>query len=497
MNQVLEKNLTELKHKQIDPWALGYHIQSKSGWINDPNGLCFHKGRYHVFFQHHPHTPKWGPMHWGHVSSTDLIHWEHHPIALTPGDEGMCFSGSAVSVGDELALIYTGHKWLKEDHNDDYMVQHQCLATSKDGVNFQKKGIVIASAYNSEIVHFRDPKVWNENNAWHMVVGVKENDQGKVAYYRSDNLEQWEFINILGTADAKRDEGYMWECPDFFKLGDKHILICSPQGMSSNQYERRNLFQNGYFVGQFNVVNGEFSRGNFKELDYGHDFYACQTFLDDEGRRIAIAWMDMWESAMPEQAFGRAGALTIPRELTIDKLGHIYQKPVAELKKLRKKLLLLENKKTYQQGKTKEKIEGIHLEINLSIQLPSDMNKTNEEKVNSFERSGILLRCGNGQHTYVGYDAMQQRVFVDRNHSGAGVSGIRYTPQINTKNLDTLTFQIFIDSSSIEVFVNNGQFTLSSRIYPNLNSQGIEFISENGITNILDLSIYELECTTT
>lgn len=491
MNAIIE-NKEALNTVKTNPWSLGYHIQAQQGWINDPNGLCFHQGRYHVFFQHYPDSPKWGPMHWGHVSSTDLVNWQHHPIALAPGDEGMCFSGSAVSLGDELALIYTGHNWLKEDHDDDFMVQNQCLATSKDGIKFEKQGIVINQAYNPEIVHFRDPKVWNEDNRWHMVVGVKEGEQGKVAYYRSEDLKQWQFINTLSTADAERDEGYMWECPDFFKLGNQHVLICSPQGMSAKGFERRNLFQNGYFVGNFDQQSGEFTRGDFVELDYGHDFYACQTFDDDKGRRIAIAWMDMWESAMPEQTYGRAGALTIPRELTLDQHGHIFQKPVPELKSLRKQTLLLEDNMQFKQGKTAISAQGTQLEVQFSLQSPTQTPPTNKDKTNAYERAGILLRCGNGQHTYVGYDAMQKRVFLDRNHSGEGVSGIRYTPQLEIKGEEDITFQIFIDSSSIEVFVNDGQYTLTSRIYPDADSQGIAFLSENGVANLSEITIYQL-----
>lgn len=491
MEQVIEKMDTMT---QENPWALGYHVQAEKGWINDPNGLCFHKGRYHVFFQHHPHSPQWGPMHWGHVSSTDLVHWERHPIALTPGKEGMCFSGSAVTLGEELALIYTGHQWLKEAHNDDYMIQKQCLATSQDGVHFEKKGEIIQQAYSSEIVHFRDPKVWFEDSVWHMVVGVKENNQGKIAYYQSADIYNWKFINTLSVADEERDEGYMWECPDFFKLGDQHVLVCSPQGMSPQGAHRRNLFQNGYFTGSFDKERGQFIRGNFVELDYGHDFYACQTFEDEKGRRIAMAWMDMWESVMPEQKYGRAGALTIPRELTIDDYGHIYQKPVDELHLLRQGKLLKKEKVSFPPGRSNIEAVGKHLEIQFTLILPNLKPYTNESKKECLERSGLLVRCGHGQFTYIGYDAMSNRVFIDRNRSGEGVCGIRYTPPLCAETPNKVDFQIFIDSSSIEVFVDQGRYTLTSRIYPNHESQGVEFISENGGSNIEDLIVYELSC---
>lgn len=492
MSLVTEPTLPDLKAASVNPWALGYHIQALQGWINDPNGLCFHQGRYHVFFQHHPSSPQWGPMHWGHVSSTDLVHWQHHPIALAPGDEGMCFSGSAVSIDNKLALIYTGHRWQKEAHNDDYMLQKQCLALSTDGIHFEKQGDIITEAYHPDIVHFRDPKVWYEEGQWHMVVGVKHDDQGKVAYYRSADLTQWAFINELAMADAEHDEGYMWECPDFFRLGSRHVLMCSPQGMSARGTERRNLFQNGYFTGEFKPQNGEFIRGNFTELDYGHDFYACQTFADEQGRRIAIAWMDMWESPMPEQQYGRAGALTIPRELTLDANGHIFQSPVAELRTLREKTLVSESTLSCPPGITQLNAQGKQLEIQFTLTPPVSVTHSNQAKTACAERCGIQLRCGNGQFTYIGYDAMLKRVFLDRNQSGAGVNGIRYTPPLDDAQAEHIDVRIFVDSSSVEVFINQGLYTLTSRIYPNEESQGIQLVSENGCSNFDDLAIYQL-----
>lgn len=224
----------------------GFHIAAPAGWINDPNGLCFHNGLYHAFYQHHPYSSDWGPMHWGHVTSKDMVHWEHQPVALAPGDEGTCFSGSAVTDGDTLALLYTGHSWLGEEGDDTKMKQIQCLATSEDGIHFEKQGIVIPDAPKADMVHFRDPKVWKEDGLWHMVVGMKDGDQGQIGYYQSDDLRHWNYKGVM--AEAKEGIGYMWECPDFFALDDKRVLICSPMGMEADGYNNLNFHQNGYML---------------------------------------------------------------------------------------------------------------------------------------------------------------------------------------------------------------------------------------------------------
>lgn len=490
------------KTPQNSPWRLGYHIQPQQGWMNDPNGLCYHQGRYHVFYQHHPDSSKWGPMHWGHVSSSNLIHWEHHPIALYPGEEGTCFSGSAVSLGDELALIYTGHRWLKEDHNDDFMKQVQCLATSKDAIHFEKQGVVIDSPYRADIVHFRDPKVWQQDDTWHMVVGVKEGEQGKVAYYQSDDLKSWRFINTISESSGIEEEGYMWECPDLFSLAGKDILLCSPQGMAPQGYLHRNLFQNGYFVGQFDTQSGHFERGGFTQLDHGHDFYACQTFAAPDGRQIAIGWMDMWESEMPEQDYGRAGALTLPRELTLID-DHIYQAPVKELEQLRQSTHLdLQNiaidSGYHPLSNVNGMIQSSQYEIELTLDLRQTTPQTNKSKAAAPERSGLWLRCGQtrsgkfDEYTYVGYDMMSDRVFIDRNHNGEGVNGIRYSPKLDLAD-EILTLRIFVDNSSVEVFIDNGKYTMTSRIYPQADSQGICLVSESGLTHVQSCQIHQLQ----
>ncbi|AQU50428.1 hypothetical protein ARA01_10285 (plasmid) [Leuconostoc mesenteroides subsp. mesenteroides] len=177
-------------------YRLGYHIMAPSGWINDPNGFCYFQGYYHIFYQHYPNDSKWGPMHWGHARSKDLVHWESLPIALTPGDkedEDGCFSGSAVVYNGKMYLIYTGHHYYG-DGDSDHFWQNQNLAISEDGIHFEKyeNNPIISQAPEDNTQHFRDPKVWYNNGKWYLILGSQNKQElGRVLLYKSDNLIDW------------------------------------------------------------------------------------------------------------------------------------------------------------------------------------------------------------------------------------------------------------------------------------------------------------------
>ena len=212
-------------------------------------------------------------MHWGHARSKDLVHWEHLPVALAPEgpeDKDGCFSGSAVVDGDTLALIYTGHKFHGDPSDEENLYQVQCLATSRDGIHFERQGMVLDTPPG--LHHFRDPKVWRVGDSWYMIVGARVGDTGQVRLYRSDDLHQWHEEGVLDEAEEKM--GYMWECPDFFTLGDKHVLMFSPQGLAAQGYENRNLFQSGYLLGDWQSGQRFAREGQFVEMDHGHDFSA-------------------------------------------------------------------------------------------------------------------------------------------------------------------------------------------------------------------------------
>lgn len=235
----------------VDDYRPGYHLAPPAGWMNDPNGVVYFRGEYHVFYQHYPFDAKWGPMYWGHAKSADLVHWQHLPIALAPGDEvdrDGCFSGSAVVHGDTLALIYTGHAWLGEVGDERFIRQVQCLATSVDGIHFVKHGAVIEAAPHASIMHFRDPKVWRQDEHWYLIAGARLEDQPLLPLYRSADLHTWEFLDYV--ASGSDGDGYMWECPDLFRLDGRDVLLYSPQGMPAQGYAQLNKYHTGYRVGR-------------------------------------------------------------------------------------------------------------------------------------------------------------------------------------------------------------------------------------------------------
>ncbi|WP_066174944.1 glycoside hydrolase family 32 protein [Bacillus marinisedimentorum] len=464
-------------------WKPLYHITPPAYWMNDPNGFSFFNGEYHLFYQHHPYSAEWGPMHWGHAKSKDLAVWEHLPIALAPSEEydrDGCFSGSAIEKDGKLFLMYTGHKWTGDNPDID-LEQVQCLAVSRDGIHFEKiaGNPVIEAAPVGDVHpdHFRDPKVWEHDGTYYCVIGSKtKNDAGQVLLYRSADLENWEFVNI--PAKGAGNAGFMWECPDLFNLGGHDVLVLSPQGVKPEGYLYQNVHQAGYRVGELDYETGVFEHGDFQLLDYGFDFYAPQTMTDDEGRRIMIAWMTMWENDLPEQEFGWAGAMTVPRELSIED-GRMYSRPVPELQTLRG------NEVAYQQvtidgEKELEGIAGDCYELELAVDMTQSAAFT------------LKLRTDTAgtEETILSFDKEEGFLTFDRTKSGQGPRGIRKAPVELEKG--KLHLHVFVDRSSIEVFINNGEKVMTGRIYPKESSTGLRMSAE-GTAMVDSLRKWELK----
>ncbi len=472
--------INEAKKKVNTRYRLGYHIMAPANWINDPNGLIQYKGEYHVFYQHHPFDENWGPMHWGHVKSKDLVHWEHLPIALAPTEEydkDGCFSGSAVDDDGVLTLIYTGNRFI--DQEKDILDQCQCIATSTDGIHFRKESTnpVIPKHPEDGSGHFRDPKVWKYNDFWYMILGTRKENIGKVVLYKSMDLRQWEYLGVLAESDGML--GYMWECPDFFELDGKYILLFSPQGIEAQGDFYKNIYQTGYFVGDYNYETNKYEHGSFFELDRGHDFYAVQSFLDDKGRRIAIGWMDMWESNMPTKEDGWAGALTLPRQLTLGENNKILMNPVEELTLLRKSEHHVCSNQLIKKNLLVETKEDL-----LELKVVIDLGNTTAQTI------GLKVRGMNEEETVISYQVNNQKLTMDCTKSGKKEDGERCaTLEDNQK----IILRVFIDRSSIEVFANNGEVTMTSRIYPKEERLGIELISEKGTAFVNDFTYWKLK----
>ncbi|MCB2362415.1 glycoside hydrolase family 32 protein [Clostridium estertheticum] len=476
-----DKAIEKAKKKVSNRFRLGYHIMAPANWINDPNGLIQYKGEYHVFYQHHPYDENWGPMHWGHVKSKDLVHWEHCPIALAPGDsfdKDGCFSGSAVDNNGELTLIYTGHNYI--DKEKDLIFENQNMATSKDGIHFIKyeKNPIIVSPPEDSSMHFRDPKVWKHNDSWYMILGnsTKKND-GRALLYKSLDLKDWKYVGVIGSSNGEL--GYMWECPDFFELDGKYVLTFSPQGLERKKDLYANLFQTGYMLGNYDYKTNQFNHGSFTELDNGQDFYAAQTFLDDKGRRIVIGWMDMWKSDMPTKKDGWCGALTLPRELSLGNNNKILMNPVKELSLLRQS--------EHNECKNKSISQNYLLKVSnelLELKLIFDLNECTSDAI------GLKILGAIQEEIVLTYNLESKILSLDCSKFGRAKDGVR---KIKLDKNEKLSLHIFLDRSSIEVFVNEGEATMTSRIYSKETRAGIELFTNNGEVNIENFIYWTLK----
>ena len=449
---------------QKDFWRQKYHIMPKTGLLNDPNGLSYFNGKYHVFFQWFPFDSFHGMKHWAHYTSKDLVCWEEDKRILIPDqwyETHGAYSGSAFVKNDKLYLMYTGNV---RDQNLERK-SYQCLASLEDDkIEKYDKNPVVPMQPDGYTSEFRDPKIFEKNNKYYFIIGAQRlNKTGAALIYESENLYEWDFIGEIKTKNE--DFGYMWECPDYFELNNKGILLLCPQGIVAEGNKYNNIYQSGYFIGNpLDMISLDFEHGEFLELDRGFDFYAPQT-LDDGKRRILIGWMGLPEISYPTDKNHWAHCLTIPRELSISN-GKLIQKPVAELELLRKaKDIFISDLKN----------EKISLNMSgISYELIAEFS-------NFDSNFGLELRCGNNEKTIIFYNFHDKKIILDRSNSGESF-GLEYGTQRKVSlTSDKIKFHIFMDNSSLEVFVNDGEEVFTSRIFPSENSKGINVFSTGNV----------------
>ena len=330
--------------KNLNPSDLpAFHVTGGVGWINDPNGFSVYKGEYHLFFQYYPYDTKWGCMHWGHAKTTDFIQWDRLPCALAPDehyDKDGCFSGSAVEMPDgRHLLMYTGNRNTRRNNGSVVSTQTQCLAVG-DGLNYEKyEANPVLDAKDlpegGSPIDFRDPKIWHEDGKYWAVVGNRSADKsGSILLFESGNGFDWHFASVL--ASCHNQYGKMWECPDFFELDGKHVLLTSPQDMTSMGLEFHPGNSTLCIIGRYDRENKHLLRDNTQTVDYGTDFYAMQTMQAKDGRRIMIAWMQSWEtSGCQIKTLPFFGQMSLPRDLSV-RNGKLIQNPVREIERFRK-----------------------------------------------------------------------------------------------------------------------------------------------------------------
>lgn len=428
-----------------------FHITGEKGWINDPNGVVKFHNQHHVFFQYHPYSCEWGPMHWGHVVSDDLIHWRYLPIALTPGDEfdkDGCFSGSSIVYQNKLFIFYTGFIFNEDNEK---IKQQQCLAYSEDGVTFKKLGLIIGEdnlpkdfAPND----FRDPMVYQEDDHFIMLVAARRiSGKGNILRYVSKDLIHWTFDGVTLPQDSK---GVMVECPCYVK--ELSLLLHSEQFHPIEGLKYHNIHSSLYSLGQF--VGSKFVINHQSQIDYGFDFYAPQVI---PGENIMIGWMDMWDRNNPSAKYGFAGMLTIPRRLSIVN-NDLYQTPVLPEKLLFEK----ENISSFEEHVITgfyqlviENLKSLSLSIRKGKEEETLFYLKNEEWVFDRSSSGIKI---------TGKESDED--------SNRGIRKMPYTKQ--NKHI----IYLVLDKFSVEIFVDG--MSMSNTIFPAETSDLLQIKVESG-----------------
>lgn len=443
-----------------------FHFSPREKWTNDPNGMVYYKGVYHLFFQYYPDSTVWGPMHWGHATSKDLVHWHQEPIALYPDSLGYIFSGSAVVDKNNTAgLAKNGHSPLiaifthhdpegERKHTDVY--QNQSLAFSLDDGKTWKKYEQNPVLKNPGIADFRDPKVmWFEKGKkWIMTLATKD----RITFYSSPDLKNWQKESDFGHNVGAH--GGVWECPDLFSLDDNGkkiwVLIVNlnpggPNGGSATQY----------FLGQFDGNKFMPYDNNTRWLDYGPDEYAGITWFNTGSRKIFLGWMSNWLYANTVPTIKWRNAMTIPRELKIKHIGNdmrVASVPVQELSLIQSAPVTRQNISVTKNfdipANTKDKI------------LPCRLNLT----MNTSKDFSVRLSNAFDERIIIGYDKTKNEYYIDRTKSGKtdfqkDFPGCHTSPRFSKNN--TANLSLFIDESSVELFADDGLTVMTEIFFPN------------------------------
>lgn len=487
-----------------------FHFTPPAMWMNDPNGMVYYEGEYHLSYQYYPDATVWGPMHWGHAVSKDLVHWEHLPVALYPDSLGMIFSGSAVVDWNNtsgfgkngkppLVAIFTQHlmEGEKAGRSD---FQYQSIAYSNDkGHTWTKYAGNPVLPNTQKIKDFRDPKViWDrQSKQWIMALAVQDH----VKLWASADLINWKHLSDFGKKLGAH--GGVWECPDFFPMQvegsqeTRWVLLLSinpgaPNGGSGTQY----------FVGNFDgktfspdpAFESTVLNGQGQWLDWGCDDYAGVTWSDvpeKDGRRIFIGWMSNWNYATTVPTEKWRSALTLPRKLSLVRENaqwRLVSAPVEETRKLRKKTFSLPETSlttTLDLG-ARYPISPSSMEMEFDVDIPPG----------SRSRFSIELSNAKGEKYVVGYDAGEKRFFSDRTHSGKTdfpknfASAIHTAPRISTGN--TVHFHLFFDVASCELFADQGSVVMTNIFFPTENFNTLKLLNTTGSLKILNGKMYAL-----
>ncbi|WP_133672301.1 glycoside hydrolase family 32 protein [Maribacter caenipelagi] len=501
------ENITALENKtdEEDMYRPNFHFTPNKGWMNDPNGMFFYNGYYHLYFQHYPYGNKWGPMHWGHATSTDMITWKEQPIALYPDELGYIFSGSAVvdlenttgfSTDGKIPVVamFTYHD-MEAEKAGKIIDETQAIAYSLDeGITYTKfEGNPVVE--NPNIPDFRDPKVnWDaDRKQWTMVLAAGQ----EIMFYGSKDLKEWNLLSKFGEGVGNHDG--VWECPDFFPLpvkgteDTKWVLLVSinPGGPNSGSATQ-------YFIGDFDgktfQIDESFQKEQAKEhtfwVDHGRDNYAGVTWSNvttAEGGKLFIGWMSNWLYANDVPTEKWRSATTIARELGLIKDDNTYRlvsSPVKELNDYRGKKVV---------------------DKNISIAGETVLTTTEIISLSKTEINFILSDVANGKYTFTlsnsqgdklkfGYDGTLNKFFVDRKEAGRINFSEKFSDKmataIRTSDATELTGKIILDKTSIEIFYDQGQTVMTEIFFLNapFNALSIKSDLESFTLNTIEIN---------
>ncbi len=478
-----------------------FHLMPPSAWMNDPNGPLYWRGRYHMFYQYSPVISTMGPKYWGHAISTDLVHWKNLGIALAPSpggpDKNGCWSGSAVIYKGIPTLVYTGTTWSSESESAErrkgLVPERQMVAVAADPndknltkwTKIPQNPVLAAPPAGIKAIGWRDPALWREGDTWYMAIGSGEIGKGGMALlYSSKDLRAWAYLHPLATAkpdpniDASRPWDSMWECPDFFFLQGKPVLLVA-RG-------------NGYLTGTYSDHRFQ-QQPPGGQIDYGSAAYAQKTIQDEKGRRIWWAWIHEKRTTEAQAAAGWAGVMSLPKVLTLLPDGTLGIEPLPELKVLRITDRKLSNQKIEPNGPFLLRgFDNDCAEIETEIEL------------GDAHQAGLRVRStANGsEQTLIGYDRDSQQLFCDTTSSSTDPQTEKLSPPVSGRGIEKgilelrrdepLRLRIYIDASVIETFAN-GRVSLTDRVYPaNTASLGIGLFAKGGTARLRTMTLWNL-----
>lgn len=469
-----------------------FHFSPAKNWTNDPNGLVYLDGEYHLFYQYNPFGNKWGHMSWGHAVSGDLVHWRHLPLAIPELDSVMIFSGSAVidvnntsgfrnkAGPPPMVAIYTAHVIADSSKPDNYrQEQHIAYSLDKGRTWMKYKGNPVLDIHKKD---FRDPKVFwhNKTNQWVMAVVLPH--EHKVQFYTSPNLKRWTYLSEFGPAG---DVQNIWECPDLLEVpianqpGKKKWVLINSQQTTMQ-----------YFVGDFDgkIFRNENTVEKIFRPDHGPDYYAAVTYnLPANQQPVMLGWANNWTYANDIPTFPWKSAMALPRNLYLNKIGNdwvLIQRPVAALKSLRTSPFTANN--LVIAGTRRLAAHGQQIELELIF-------RTEQRSI-----AGVRLAVAGETAVVIGYDAASEKLFFDRsgvgdtsfNHSYAALSHFD-VPLVTADR--KIRLHIFFDNSIIEVFANDGAAVMTAQIFPRKGDDGIELFSQQGSTRFDSVKIWKMK----